>query len=59
VAEESLVQEHMSAIRAPMEKKIQKVHGILKIMEPCANLLGRSRRALLKMLLKNVKGIVS
>ncbi len=49
----------MSAIRAPMEKKIQKVHGILKIMEPCANLLGRSRRALLKMQLKNVKEIVA
>ena len=41
LAEDTLIHEHMAGIRSPMEKKVRKVHGILKIMEPCAHILGR------------------
>jgi len=39
IAEDSLIDENMSAVRASRDEKVKKAHGILKIIEPCAHVL--------------------
>ena len=39
IAEDKLIDEHMKNMRISREEKIQKCHGILKLIEPCAHVL--------------------
>ena len=39
VCEDKLIEEHMKSMRITREQKIQKCHGILKLIEPCAHVL--------------------
>merc|ERR1711971_1132951 len=39
-AEDSLIDEQMKSIRSPREDKVKKAHGILRIIEPCAHVIG-------------------
>merc|ERR1719336_2372532 len=39
VCEDKLIEEHMKNMRITREQKIQKCHGILRLIEPCAHVL--------------------
>jgi len=39
IAENNLIDEHMKNMRLNREQKIQKCHGILRLIEPCAHVL--------------------
>merc|ERR1719336_3286589 len=39
VCEDKLIEEHMKNMRITREQKVQKCHGILRLIEPCAHVL--------------------
>ena len=39
VVEDNLIDENMKSMRISREQKIQKCHGILRLMEPCSHVL--------------------
>ena len=39
MAEDNLIDEHMKNMRLTREQKIEKCHGILRLIEPCAHVL--------------------
>ena len=39
MAEDNLIDEHMKKMRLSREQKIEKCHGILRLIEPCAHVL--------------------
>ena len=39
MAEDNLIDEHMKNMKLSREQKIEKCHGILRLIEPCAHVL--------------------
>ena len=42
LSEDRMIEEHLKRLRMTQDNKVQKAHGILKILEPCAHVLEMS-----------------